>query len=123
MTLCFAEEQTPATSMVLRELDQHNAYVPALWRFEVCNVLWLSLRRGRIDSVGASSFLQLLSELNIETRDISFAGTLHLASTMDITFYDAAYLSLAQELGLPLASLDKRLRAAAQKLNVPILPA
>jgi len=39
-----------------------------------------------------------------------------------LTSYDAAYLELALRLGLPLASRDQALQAAARSEGVPLLP-
>ena len=44
-----------------------------------------------------------------------------LAFKHGLTTYDAAYLALALDEGLPLATLDKELAAAARAEKVPIL--
>lgn len=41
----------------------------------------------------------------------------------DLTAYNAACLVLAEREGLPLATADARLRAAARAVGVPLLPA
>ncbi|MGH7224209.1 MAG: type II toxin-antitoxin system VapC family toxin, partial [Gemmataceae bacterium] len=48
--------------------------------------------------------------------------TLALARTQGLTVYDGVYLELAMRRSLPLATLDKDLRAAARKTGVPCLP-
>ncbi|MDR1767929.1 MAG: type II toxin-antitoxin system VapC family toxin [Propionibacteriaceae bacterium] len=45
-----------------------------------------------------------------------------VAADHHLTAYDAAYLSLAIDLDLPLASLDRDLRAAAAEAGVRVLP-
>ncbi len=44
-----------------------------------------------------------------------------LAERYELSVYDAAYLELAIRLALPLASLDKRLRAAAVSAGVALV--
>ena len=44
-----------------------------------------------------------------------------LAVDHRLTVYDAAYLDLALREGLPLASLDDRLRTAAGNVGVPLV--
>lgn len=44
-----------------------------------------------------------------------------LASRHRLTTYDATYLELAIRLALPLATLDRRMRAAASAEGVPLL--
>lgn len=45
---------------------------------------------------------------------------LALSRTYQLTVYDAAYLELARREGLPIATLDKSLRAAAGKAGVEL---
>ena len=45
---CFADEATPYNRSVLATLQATYAVVPALWPFEVANVLALAERRQRI---------------------------------------------------------------------------
>jgi predicted nucleic acid-binding protein len=48
-----------------------------------------------------------------------WTATLRLSDRYGLTIYDACYLELAQRLNLPLATLDKELRAAASALGLP----
>jgi predicted nucleic acid-binding protein len=60
--------------------------------------------------------------------DVSLSTAWHdtlalaLARSHHLTSYDAAYLELALRRGLPLASRDKALQAAARLEGVPLLP-
>ena len=65
----------------------------------------------------ASSDLVLDVSLSTAWHD-----TLALARSHRLTSYDAAYLELALRRGLPLASRDKALQAAARLEGVPLLP-
>jgi predicted nucleic acid-binding protein len=47
----------------------------------------------------------------------------HFAVTHDLTTYDAAYVQLALHYRATLATLDRAMRAAAVRLNIPLLPA
>ena len=57
-----------------------------------------------------------------QTEKRSLANILSLAREQRLTTWDAAYLDLAMTRGVPLASLDADLRAAAKKLGVLVLP-
>jgi len=60
--------------------------------------------------------------LSIPKRiNMQWGATAVLASRTRLTLYDAAYLELAQRRRLPLASLDRELRAAATAEGVPPL--
>ena len=53
---------------------------------------------------------------------IELAGVSSVARRAGLTSYDAAYLELAQRRGLPLATLDEKLRQACKALKVAVLP-
>jgi len=55
-----------------------------------------------------------------ETAARAWADTLNLARAHDLTAYDAAYLEPALRLGLPLATLDDKLKAACAAAGVPV---
>jgi predicted nucleic acid-binding protein len=120
----FEDERTPAANAVLNDVVASGAVVPSLWRAEVANGFQIAIRRKRIDAVFRSRALQHLAVLPItvdrETDTYVWSSTLALADRFDLTIFDAAYLELAERRGLPLASLDKELNAAARALGVSV---
>lgn len=118
----FASEATAATDALLDDLaGGGRAWVPGLWHLEVANVLLGAQRRGQIDKAGVEKFLATLRALDIEVDDetvsVAWTRTLALGEAHALTAYDAAYLELALRKGLPLASLDARLRKACAKVG------
>ncbi|MGH6913595.1 MAG: type II toxin-antitoxin system VapC family toxin, partial [Geminicoccales bacterium] len=89
---------------------------------EVRNLLVMNERRGRLDAAGTAKFLIDLGELPIQIdREPDSGTTLGLARAHRLTCYDAAYLELALRRAAPLATLDRRLAAAARTAAVPLL--
>jgi predicted nucleic acid-binding protein len=121
----YADETTPAIRQVFELLARGGAWVPSLWRLEVANILQNGIRRGRHDSAFLHATLADLALLPInldpETDRQAWGATLELAHHHRLTLYDAAYLELAQRRGLPLATLDGDLRAAALTEHVRLL--
>ena len=119
---CFADEAWA----VFQHLQQAAAHVPALWLWQTGNVLVQAERRGRITSAALHTFLGLLETLSIRIDQPSSASawhdTLALARSYRLTTVAAAYLELALRRGLPLASRDQALQAAARLEGVPLLP-
>ena len=77
------------------------------------------MQRKRIAQGDAGSFLELLLDLRIILTDpVSYDSVFTLAIRHGLTVYDAAYLDLAIREGLPLATLDKDLIAAAGQCGV-----
>lgn len=97
--------------------------MPALWWFEVRNILIVNERRGRISEPDTAAFLLHLSRLAVRIDREPDEGTiLRHARRHRLSVYDAAYLELAQRQGLPLATLDAQLQRAATEEDVGLFP-
>jgi predicted nucleic acid-binding protein len=124
---CFADEASAEAWALLERLQAAQAHVPSLWLWETGNVLIQAERRSRITSAAIRTFLGLLETLPIAIDQAhlrtAWHDTLALARSHRLTTYDAAYLELALRLGLPLASRDPALNAAASHEGVPLLSA
>ena len=127
MSWFFDDEATAATDQLLDRLNSDGrAMVAAHWALEVSNTLLMAERRKRSTLAESSHFIAILDALPIETdqETVSRASTsgMELARAQGLTLYDSVYLELAMRRSLPLATLDKQLRAAAKKTGVPCLP-
>ena len=125
LTWCFDDERMVATDALLDRVVESGANAPSLWPLEVLNALAMAERRSRIDAARRQRLGGFLRDLpvtiDVETASQAWAVTSQLATRFRITMYDAAYLELAQRLGLPLATLDQELRAAGGDLGVTLL--
>ena len=122
---CFEDEASPEADRILDRVRVHGARVPALWYLEVANVLRQAERRKRISPAGTAARLELLSHLPI-TADASSATRawseiLDVARSQTLTVYDAAYVELAMRLALPIASRDREVNSAAERLGIAVL--
>jgi predicted nucleic acid-binding protein len=122
MAWYFKDEATDYSRAVRKALGSVEAVVPGLWPLEVVNSLVLGERRRRSTAAEASKWLNFLRMLPIrvdsETTVRSWSDILNVARSRTLSAYDAAYLELALRLGLPLASLDRPLKAAAASAGV-----
>ena len=123
---CFGDEATPQANTLLRSLKDMRGLVPALWHFEVTNLLVQAERRKRIGSEDATALLAFFDSLPIET-DSETPGSRRrdvwiLARRHRLTSYDATYLELAIRAGMPLATCDKAMADAATECGIPVLP-
>jgi predicted nucleic acid-binding protein len=125
MTWCFQDEATRETDDLLQELFIRGAIVPALWHFEVSNILATGIRRKRITADDARAFLRKLATLPIEAEKrkapITGSDLLPLVLQHRLTAYDAAYLELARRKGYAMATLDRELIAAARQEGIPLM--
>ena len=124
---CFEDEQTPAIIAILDRLTEAGAVVPQLWPIEAVNGLLTAERRGRITGAERQRLANFMRALPIsvdeQTASQAWTATAHFAEQHQLTAYDATYLELAVRLGLPLATNDKALIAAAKAVGVTLLAA
>lgn len=115
---------TAYATNVLNVLTTGQALVPSLWALEAANVIAKMESKGLITEARSQAFLALLARLNIVDDKATVAHalgeTLNLARRYKLSAYDAAYLELAMRSGLPLATLDADLAAAASAAGVPL---
>lgn len=102
------------------------AVVPPLWRSEIANGFVVALRRGVLTSVrSAQAFaeIEILLGQSIENlnHDLPIERVVKTAQQFDLTAYDATYLEIAREQQLPLATLDRKLAAAAGEAGVSLV--
>ena len=101
------------------------AVVPPLWELEFANGVLMAERRKIIDAtIGDESLAEMerLRRAGVEMDSAAppIRDVLEVSRNYQLTVYDAAYLELAQREALPLATLDKALRAAAAKAGVKL---
>lgn len=121
---CFEDEHSPAADAVLDRVAQEGAIAPAHWPLEVANALCTAERRGRLVASDLDRLRTLLTGLPIEVVPVELHtavwGVVNTAQVHDLTAYDAAYLDLASARGLPLATIDARLRTACVAAGVAL---
>lgn len=121
----WEDETTDPVREVFELVRDQGAWVPSLWKLEVANSLQMDVRRGRhiaeFRDGALADLAQLSIEIDPETDDRAWGPTLRLAEKHRLTVYDAAYLELALRRRLPLATLDRELRAAAERERVELL--
>ncbi len=125
LAFIYADETTAAVQQVFEAVSNDGAWVPGLWRLEVAKVLEIGVRRGRHDAAFRDAALADLAlmpiRLDPETDRQAWGATAAPAARHRLGVYDAAYLELARRRALPLATLDRPLRAAAQAEAVALL--
>jgi len=123
---CFEDEGTHWTERILDMLSAGTqALAPAIWPLEIANALLMAERRKRITTAQVTALLQRIARLPIIIEpvlsDRIFNSVFSTARQQQLTVYDAAYVELALREAVPLATLDVKLRAAAQAAGILLL--
>jgi predicted nucleic acid-binding protein len=119
------DDPEPDGAREIREsfLSGRIAIVPSLWVLEIANGLVQAERRGQLDlaEVERARDLSNYIEVHTDSPRAGFREIQEIARRHHISAYDAAYLFLALQQRLPLATLDGSLTVAARKSGVAVL--
>ena len=115
-----SSQATPYTDRYYRRLQKDEVVVPSIWPYEFANALAVLERRRILSASLADEIIGNAAKLitRIDAPPASPARLLALARRHGLSAYDAAYLDLAQRLGVPLAARDSPLAVAARKLGL-----
>lgn len=101
--------------------------VPANWSAEIANGLRRACRNGRLHRDDIFPLVDRLAVLDVRVaspaRTSDIAALAMLAMETSLSAYDAGYVRLALDRQISLATVDRPMRAAARRLNVPLIPA
>jgi predicted nucleic acid-binding protein len=124
----FLDNPVPElASRLRRELQQGAlAVVPALWLLEVANGFATAERNRDLAPSFTDRCIADIEDLMVRVIDrrpaeISLRQTIAVARAFRLTAYDAVYLETARRESLPLATLDRRLAAAASSAGLEII--
>lgn len=112
----LGDEANPYTESVASMVaDGCRPVAPILLTWEITNLLLTAEKRGRLPAGSSTEILMHLAGLPWDwDKPSGFSPLLHsLARRHGLTAYDAAYLLLARERDLALATQDHALRRAA----------
>ena len=119
---CLGDEEESTALSAMRRVAEEGGVAPRIWWYELRNALLMNERRGRISAQQVSDTLADSLALGIaidENHDEALI--LDFARRHGLTIYDAAYLEVAFRRSLPLATLDQRLRRAAEADGVAVV--
>lgn len=123
----FIDELTDESLRLFRLTRQDSVVVPGHWMAEIANGALVGERRKRVSSSQTSIWASRLGDLDLESdrhgTDAALSAILPLARSHRLTIYDALYLELAERRGMPLATFDADLAAAARSVGIEVLGA
>ena len=122
---CFDDENERIANLAFDLLEEGSfAVAPLQLWFEVRNVVLVGLRRNRLTPDGMVSALARIDSAAVDFDPLpEGARIVMIARRHNLSFYDAAYLELAQREGIALATLDQALARAAAAEGVQLIGA
>jgi len=124
---CFEGQSTEYAEALAERLARGDeARVPGIWPLEMVNSLAMAERRKMLKPAQTDGFLERMNGLRIhlDSAEIEriFTNVMAVARQYRLSAYDATYLELAMREELPLATMDRQLRAAAGIAGVKLGP-
>ena len=116
----FDDESGVVGAAVADRLASDSAYVPSIWFSELVQALLQAVRRGRLSLESARAMLAAIVDCSITAvpDHLETRALLEIAHQTGLSAYGASYLLLAVDMGLELATCDRQLRAAAERVGV-----
>jgi len=94
-------------------------WVPPLWRSEFRSILSAYMRtRGMNAAIAEAHWAEALDHLGLTQREPNPASVLAKAFDSNLSAYDAEFVVLAEELGVPLVTSDQQVIKAFPKLAI-----
>ena len=95
-------------------------FAPDLMAVEVTNAWWKRSRRGEMDAADVEQAVTLLFGLPIVWKPSAplLRPAVRLATALGHPVYDCVYLALADEHAASIATVDERLRRAAERVDI-----
>lgn len=116
------DEEHPFATEMMNQLADEDAVAPELLQHEIRSILLIAEKRGRIGEdmiyTALTRFRALPLRLVARSED---SEVIRVARRHALSAYDAAYLALTLTEGLPLATLDRKLAAAAREEKAIVL--
>ena len=92
---------------------------PRLWRSELRNVLTLYVRKGLLPLAAAQAIMdEALLLMAGREYDVASSEVLRLAASSSCSAYDCEFVALAQDLGVPLVTVDQQVLGAFPQVAV-----
>jgi predicted nucleic acid-binding protein len=114
------DQPIEVTRRVFSALKTGSCLVPPNFELELIQVLTSAERHGRISAQTADTFFMEMKTFSFVIEMPRRDSVISLCRQFGISAYDAAYLALAREQSVPLATYDQRLRDACQRASVSI---
>ncbi|HCM81841.1 TPA: hypothetical protein DIS60_00505 [Patescibacteria group bacterium] len=115
LSYCLPDEKNDSVNLIIDSFTKGttNFISSPLLLFEVCNALYMAVRRKRLSRDYAETMVQNILLFDIVFIPMQFSEVFSLAAEQGITVYDASYVWIAQNKHVPLLTLDRSLARIA----------
>ncbi|GAP97544.1 type II toxin-antitoxin system VapC family toxin [Leptolyngbya sp. NIES-2104] len=119
----ITQQYTPESRNLISQMYQGSQlHIPEFCLLECTNVLWKAVRFDNLAVTIATQIVRELQRLPFQIESVAslLPDALQIGLTHQLAIYDSLYITLAQQLDIPLISVDERQVRAAIAQNVTI---
>ena len=111
----------PEKDMIIRLTEGHDLVAPEVLPFEIGNALTAMMKRNVLEADEVILAWDMVQHIPVDLRRIEIGAALKIATQYNIYAYDAYFLECAFNLGSPLLTLDRQMKAIAQKIGLQVM--
>jgi predicted nucleic acid-binding protein len=111
----------PEKQGIINISSGYNAVSPEILSYEIGNALSAMVRRHRLTESEALSAFNVTKNIPVKLIECNILKSLEIAIKFNIYAYDAYFLQCALSSNSQLITLDKRMKAVAEELNIKVL--
>ncbi len=111
----------PEKEMIIRLTEGHDLVAPEVLPFEIGNALTTMMKRNVLDADEVILAWAMVQHIPVDLRRIDIGAALKIATKYRIYAYDAYFLECAFNLHSPLLTLDRQMKAVAQKIGLQVM--
>ena len=111
----------PEKEIIIEKTGNANITSPDILPYEIGNALSAMLKRHQITKNEVLPTLEATKNIPVRLLPVDIAEALKIAIEFNIYAYDAYFLQCAKATSYPLCTLDRKMRAVAKELRIPLI--
>jgi len=111
----------PEKEIIIEKTGNTNITSPNILPYEIGNALSAMLKRRQITRDEVLPTLEVTKNIPVRLISVDIKEALKIAIEFKIYAYDAYFLQCAKTTSYPLCTLDRRMRAVAEELRIPLV--
>jgi len=110
----------PEKARIIERTKEAELVSPEVLPYEIGNALTAMLKRKRLNKEEILKGFNIFNMIPLRLMPVNIEKALDIACTFNIYAYDAYYLELAQQLKIPLLTLDNPMQDIAKTLKIKL---
>ena len=106
---------------IIRLTKGHDLIAPDVLPFEIGNALTAMMKKNVLKKGEVVSAWEVVQQIPVDLRHTDIKSALKIATKFNIYAYDAYFLECADNLRIPLLTLDLGMKRVARKLGITVL--